>query len=97
MYKQQRRTVASIAALVLGAVLTVAASPSLPVTAETDPAPAGTGNQAAATAVPAFPTFVHLPADQAAHPDARQEWWYLVGHVNARGHRFGYQVTIGGG
>ncbi|WP_171075284.1 lipocalin-like domain-containing protein [Nonomuraea basaltis] len=90
MYKRQPRTAASIAALALGAVLTLAASPSLPVTAKT-------GTDPAATAAPAFPTFVHLPADQAAHPDARQEWWYVVGHVNASGHRFGYQVTIGGG
>ncbi|MEV0144194.1 MULTISPECIES: lipocalin-like domain-containing protein [unclassified Nonomuraea] len=96
MPRQQRRSVAAITALVLGAVLTVAASPSVSAAAETGPGPAGRGAPPAATAAPAFPTFVRLPADQAAHPEARQEWWYLVGHVNARGHRFGYQVTIGG-
>jgi predicted secreted hydrolase len=43
---------------------------------------------------PAFPTFVHLPADQARHPGATFEWWYTVGHVSAHGHRFGYEVTL---
>src|SRR4029450_3473980 len=36
-------------------------------------------------------------ADQAAHPDAPWEWWYVVGHVNAHGHRFGYEVQTGSG
>jgi predicted secreted hydrolase len=65
--------------------------------AKTGGAPAGTSKPAAATTAPAFPTFVQLPADQAAHPNAPQEWWYVVGHLNAHGHRFGYEVTIGGG
>lgn len=45
-------------------------------------------------ASPAFPVFVHLPADQARHPGAAFEWWYTVGHVSAHGHRFGYEVTL---
>ncbi|MGW0061822.1 lipocalin-like domain-containing protein [Streptosporangium sandarakinum] len=96
MQRQLRRSVTSIATLVLGAVLTAGVSPSASAAANAGPEAAGTARPAAATAAPAFPAFVRLPADQAAHPDARQEWWYLVGHVNARGHRFGYQVTIGG-
>ncbi|WP_221174679.1 carotenoid 1,2-hydratase [Streptomyces sp. ID38640] len=42
----------------------------------------------------AFPTFVNLPADMAAHPDATDEWWFTVGHVSANGHRYGYEVVL---
>jgi predicted secreted hydrolase len=97
MQKQKRRSTAAIATMVFGTVLAVAASSAVPATAKTGSGPAGTGRAAAATAAPAFPTFVHLPADQAAHPNAAQEWWYVVGHVNSHGHRFGYEVTIGSG
>jgi hypothetical protein len=45
-------------------------------------------------AAPPFPTFVRLPADQAAHPDAENEWWYVTGRVEAGGHTFGYEVQI---
>lgn len=94
---QRRRSTAAIAALTFGAVLTGAASSGIPALAESSSGPAGTAKPVAATTAPAFPTFVHLPADQAAHPDAAQEWWYTIGHVNAHGHQFGFQVTIGGG
>ncbi|NYH87966.1 lipocalin-like domain-containing protein [Actinopolymorpha rutila] len=97
MQTLQRRSTAAIATLVFGAVLAVAASSAVPATAKTGSGSASTDRPEAATAAPAFPTFVHLPADQAAHPTARAEWWYVIGHVNARGHRFGYEVTIGGG
>jgi predicted secreted hydrolase len=97
MRKQRRRSAAAIATLAFGAVLAGAASSAIPATAHTGSDPAGTKPMAAATTAPAFPTFVHLPADQAAHPDALQEWWYIIGHVEAKGHRFGYEVTIGGG
>ena len=55
--------------------------------------------QSAATAsatvtAPDFPTFVQLPADQAAHPYVTQKWWYVVGHLSAHGHRFWYEVQI---
>jgi predicted secreted hydrolase len=40
------------------------------------------------------PTFVHLPADQAAHPSAAEEWWYTVGHVSSHGHEYGYEVQL---
>lgn len=96
MRKQRRRSTAAIAALTFGAALAGAASWAIPAMAKTSPAPVGTSKPAAATA-PAFPTFVHLPADQAAHPNAPGEWWYVVGHLNAYGHRFGYEVQIVGG
>ena len=46
------------------------------------------------SADPGFPTFVHMPADQAAHPNAKQEWWYTVGHIRAGGHTYGYEVQL---
>jgi hypothetical protein len=73
------------------------ASWAIPAMAKTSSAPADTSKSATAATAPAFPTFVHLPADQAAHPNAPQEWWYVVGHLNAHGHRFGYEVQIVGG
>lgn len=91
MRKQRRRSTA--AGLALGAVLAGAALWATPATAKTGSDPAGTSKPTA----PAFPTFVHLPADQAAHPNVPQEWWYVVGHLNAHGHRFGYEVQIVGG
>nr|WP_051367235.1 lipocalin-like domain-containing protein [Hamadaea tsunoensis] len=86
-----------IAALTFGAVLADAALSAIPATAGPVFLPADTAHPATATTASAFPTFVHLPADQAAHPNAAQEWWYVVGHLNAHGHRFGYEVTIGAG
>jgi predicted secreted hydrolase len=36
-----------------------------------------------------------FPADHAAHPDFRNEWWYVTGNVKAaNGQQFGYQVTL---
>jgi predicted secreted hydrolase len=92
MRRQRRRSTAA-AALTFGAVLACAASWAFPAMAKTGSDPAGTSTPAAATA-PAFPAFVHLPADQAAHPNVDQDWWYVVGHLNAHGHRFGYEVQI---
>jgi predicted secreted hydrolase len=37
---------------------------------------------------------VHLPADQAAHPGAANEWWYVVGHLTSGRRTFGYEVTV---
>lgn len=35
-----------------------------------------------------------FPHDHAAHPDFRNEWWYVTGNVQtADGRQFGYQVT----
>ncbi|TXH72387.1 MAG: carotenoid 1,2-hydratase [Thiothrix sp.] len=36
-----------------------------------------------------------FPADHAAHPDFRNEWWYVTGNVqDASDRQFGYQVTL---
>jgi predicted secreted hydrolase len=36
-----------------------------------------------------------FPADHAAHPDFRNEWWYVTGNIKAaNGQQFGYQVTL---
>jgi predicted secreted hydrolase len=44
-----------------------------------------------------YPTFVHVPADQAAHPSAAIEWWYTVGHLYTHGHEYGYEVQLTAG
>src|SRR5215475_23581 len=89
------RSAAAIATLAFAVVLAPASW--VPATAKPSPHPVGTSTPAAATTPQAFPTFVHLPADQAAQPSAADDWWWVVGHVNARGHRFGYEVMIGHG
>jgi predicted secreted hydrolase len=41
------------------------------------------------------PRTFHFPEDHRAHPDYRNEWWYLTGNLeNAAGERFGYQLTF---
>jgi predicted secreted hydrolase len=35
-----------------------------------------------------------FPADFGAHPEARAEWWYLTGKLDADTRRFGFQVTF---
>lgn len=36
-----------------------------------------------------------FPADHAAHPAYRTEWWYYTGHLHTKtGQRFGYQLTF---
>lgn len=38
---------------------------------------------------------LHFPADHAAHPDYRTEWWYYTGHLSTTtGKRYGYQLTF---
>src|SRR5258708_1221654 len=49
------------------------------------------GKPAAATE---FPTLVHVPADQAAHPNAAEDWWYTGGHLSSGRHEYGYQVQL---
>jgi predicted secreted hydrolase len=44
--------------------------------------------------LPGFPTFVHLPADQATHPSASNDWWYTIGHIHAGHHDYGYEVQL---
>src|SRR5258707_9269510 len=41
-----------------------------------------------------FPTLVHVPADQAAHPNAAEDWWYTGGHLSSGRHEYGYQVQL---
>lgn len=41
------------------------------------------------------PCRLTFPADHAAHPGYRNEWWYYTGHLKAAdGRRFGFQLTI---
>jgi predicted secreted hydrolase len=35
-----------------------------------------------------------FPRDHYSHPEFRTEWWYLTGHLEAQGRRFGYQLTF---
>ncbi|HKE45962.1 MAG TPA: lipocalin-like domain-containing protein [Steroidobacteraceae bacterium] len=92
---------ASPAALIAFLVLIVGCSPAAgrSASAETpsttrletalDP---GTANPYARADAPR--TFV-FPADHAAHPQFRHEWWYLTGHLDAAsGQRFGFEVTF---
>jgi predicted secreted hydrolase len=53
-----------------------------------------TSSAAAAVGASGVPAFVHLPADQAAHPSATTEWWYTVGHISSHGHEYGYEVQL---
>ena len=86
-----RRKAAAVAAglaLVLGMPLTAVAAPQ-----REDPVSAAT-SRPGPTTDPGFPTFVHLPADQAAHPGVQWEWWYTIGHFNAGGRKYGYEVQL---
>lgn len=41
------------------------------------------------------PRVFQFPQDHAAHPDFRNEWWYVTGNVQTdSGRQFGYQVTL---
>lgn len=46
----------------------------------------------AAWALP--PRTMRLPEDHGSHPGQRTEWWYITGHAESRGRRFGFQVTF---
>jgi predicted secreted hydrolase len=38
---------------------------------------------------------VHLPADNAMHPSAHSEWWYVVGHLtDGHRNRYGFETTL---
>jgi len=52
--------------------------------------PAGSGAQAAAIG----PRPLVFPGDFGAHPEARTEWWYLTGALQAGERLFGFQVTF---
>ncbi len=37
---------------------------------------------------------INLPADHAAHPDYKTEWWYYTGHLKGEnGKKYGFQLT----
>lgn len=41
------------------------------------------------------PRQFNFPQEHAAHPEFRNEWWYVTGNLQtATGRRFGYQVTL---
>lgn len=41
------------------------------------------------------PRAFEFPADHGPHPEFRNEWWYITGHLaTPEGHRFGYQLTL---
>lgn len=43
----------------------------------------------------AVPPYAYVfPADHAAHPEFRIEWWYYTGHLRAGARRFGYEQTF---
>jgi predicted secreted hydrolase len=44
----------------------------------------------------ALPGYVYrFPADHAAHPEFRTEWWYYTGHLSTEeGRNFGFQLTF---
>ncbi len=50
---------------------------------------------AAAPALGASPMHaIHLPADEAMHPNATTEWWYVVGHLaDDSGHTYGFETS----
>jgi predicted secreted hydrolase len=53
------------------------------------------GEAAAGFARAVAPRSFAFPADHNAHPDFRNEWWYVTGQLQAAdGERFGYQVTF---
>lgn len=53
------------------------------------------GMSAAGFARAVEPRKFEFPADHAAHPEFRNEWWYITGHLQTEtGRQFGYQVTF---
>ncbi|MDZ4803413.1 MAG: lipocalin-like domain-containing protein [Candidatus Eisenbacteria bacterium] len=35
-----------------------------------------------------------FPRDHGAHPGFQTEWWYWTGHLEAAGHRYGYEIVF---
>ena len=35
-----------------------------------------------------------FPRDHGSHPDFKIEWWYITGHLEGDGRRFGFQATF---
>ena len=52
-------------------------------------------NDIAGYAIADQPKRFVFPADHGAHPEYRNEWWYLTGNLDgAGGGRFGYELTL---
>ena len=83
-------TVALAAATAIG-ISAMPASAAPAATSRPDGGAAIAAHQA--TEASGFPTFVNLPADQAAHP-VPTEWWYTTGHFTAAGQQYGYLVDL---
>jgi predicted secreted hydrolase len=68
-------------------------SPPAPSTTRLETAPdPGAANPFARADAPREFAF---PADHAAHPQFRHEWWYFTGHLDGpQGQRFGFEVTF---
>jgi predicted secreted hydrolase len=88
LLKSRPLRAAAVAAAALAVVIPQASS------AVADHGGTAAASRSAATTASGLPTFVHLPADQAAHPSAAEEWWYTVGHISSRGHEYGYEVQL---
>ena len=90
--KHRRVSTASIAT-----ILAAAMAIGVPAATAATHHAAGTAPTAAlkqASQPAGFPTFVNLPADQPAHADVPQEWWYIMGHFTSHGQQYGYLVSF---
>lgn len=58
------------------------------------PAPAGPPRDADGFRLAVPPRTFTFPADHAAHPSYRTEWWYYTGHLASGTRRFGYELTF---
>jgi predicted secreted hydrolase len=89
--RSKKRAIVAVGVLAASAAALALAGTAAASQASAVPAPVGRTGPAAD---PGFPTFVRLPADQAAHPGAQNEWWYTIGHLTAGGHKYGYEVQL---
>ena len=82
--------------LLLARAAQLAAIGSLPTAAGAQAAPSVLGGtQTAPTFAPVLPGRVlRFPADHAAHPDFRTEWWYITGALDAPHEHIGFQFTL---
>jgi len=87
-----RRALAAIAGAAVCASVAAGAPPASPAVAA--------GNTAVSTSPAGFalatqPQPLVFPRDHAAHPDYRQEWWYVTGNLDSTsGERFGFELTF---
>lgn len=56
---------------------------------------AGAASASRAAGSPEKSKAIQLPADNAMHPSAHTEWWYIVGHLtDGSHHRLGFETTL---